>query len=229
MVAVTQSTASSLLATLNSSNSQSASSATQGVLGTASPSDLQNQFMTLFVTQLQNQDPMNPMDTSQMTAQLAQISTVSGISQLNATMQALSSSMMSSSAASLIGHGVLVPGSSLVLSNGQGVAGLQLSQAADSVVVKIADGSGNTVRTLQLGAQPAGVVPVVWNGQTDAGTAAANGTYTITAQAVQGGNASAATTLSYGTVSAITPNASGMSLDVGQLGSFALSAVQKIY
>ena len=37
-----------------------------------------NKFMTLLVTQLKNQDPMNPLDNAQITSQLAQLSTVTG-------------------------------------------------------------------------------------------------------------------------------------------------------
>ena len=50
---------------------------------TNSAQDLQNQFLTMLVTQLQNQDPTNPMDNSQLTTQLAQINTLSGIEKLN--------------------------------------------------------------------------------------------------------------------------------------------------
>src|SRR5699024_7773272 len=50
---------------------------------------LQDHFMTLLVTQLKNQDPMNPMDNSQMTSQLAQINTVSGIHDLNKTLSSI--------------------------------------------------------------------------------------------------------------------------------------------
>ncbi len=56
-----------------------------------SAADLQQTFLTLLVTQLQNQDPTSPVDSSQMTSQLAQINTVSGIAQLNSSLTSLSS------------------------------------------------------------------------------------------------------------------------------------------
>ena len=43
--------------------------------------DPQDRFLKLLVTQLKNQDPLNPLDNAQMTSQLAQMSTVSGIRQ----------------------------------------------------------------------------------------------------------------------------------------------------
>ena len=42
-----------------------------------------DRFLKLLVTQMQNQDPLNPMDNAQVTTQLAQISTVSGVDKLN--------------------------------------------------------------------------------------------------------------------------------------------------
>ena len=44
---------------------------------------VQDRFLTLLVTQMRNQDPLNPMDNAEVTTQLAQISTVSGIDKLN--------------------------------------------------------------------------------------------------------------------------------------------------
>ena len=38
-----------------------------------------DRFLKLLVTQIQNQDPLNPMDNAQVTSQMAQINTVAGI------------------------------------------------------------------------------------------------------------------------------------------------------
>jgi flagellar basal-body rod modification protein FlgD len=227
--------AANLIASLNSANSSLASNSSTGTGSSTSAAGLQNSFMTLLVAQLQNQDPMNPMDSSQMTSQLAQISTVDGINTLNSTLQALSTSMGTSqsmsAATSLIGHNVLIPGSSISLAaNTPAIAGVQLSQPVDGLVVKVQDSSGNTVRTLQLGAQKTGVVPFSWDGKTDSGSSAASGTYHFVATATQAGNSVPATTLSYGTVDSVTMGAAGAtpSLSVGQLGMVALSSVVMI-
>ena len=58
--------------------------------------DLQNQFLTMLVTQLKNQDPTNPMDNSQLTTQLAQINTMSGIEKLNTTLGSISGQISTS-------------------------------------------------------------------------------------------------------------------------------------
>lgn len=69
----------------------------------------QNEFLTLLVTQLKNQDPLNPMDNEAFVSQLAQFSTVSGVSQSADTLsriEALFAAGGQASAASWIGRTV---------------------------------------------------------------------------------------------------------------------------
>jgi len=220
--------AAALIASLNAANS---SVGKKTASDTNSASAQQDKFLTMLVAQMKNQDPLNPLDNAAITTQMAQLSTVTGIDKLNSTLQALSNSMavgQSVSATSMIGHGVLIPGSTVNLAKGQAVGGVELTLPADSLKVTIKDAGGNIVRTLQLGAQNAGVLPFAWDGQTDAGTAAADGSYKFTAEAVLSGTKTTPTTLAFGLVNAITPGAQGATLDVGQLGGFALSDVKQV-
>ena len=50
---------------------------------------MQDRFLKLLVTQMKNQDPLNPLDNAQVTSQIAQISTVSGIDKLNRRWQGM--------------------------------------------------------------------------------------------------------------------------------------------
>lgn len=54
---------------------------------TVSSADGEQRFLKLLVTQLNNQDPLNPLDNAELTSQLAQMSTVSGIEKLNTAFQ----------------------------------------------------------------------------------------------------------------------------------------------
>ena len=54
-----------------------------------------NEFLTLLVAQLQNQDPMNPTDPTQFVSQLAQFSTVEQLTQSNSTLNNISSGVTS--------------------------------------------------------------------------------------------------------------------------------------
>ena len=215
-----------LIASLNAANSS------VGKKSSASnTAATQDRFLLMLTTQLKNQDPLNPMDNAQITSQMAQLSTVSGIDKLNATLQALSDSMamgQSVSATSMIGHGVLVPGSTLDLSKGQAIGGIELTKPADSLKVTIQDKAGNIVRTFELGEQDAGILPFTWDGQTDAGTTAAEGTYKFKVEAILSGNKTTPDSLAFGMVRAVTPGVHGATLEVGKLGGFGLSAVKQV-
>ncbi|MFC0402602.1 flagellar hook assembly protein FlgD [Paraburkholderia rhizosphaerae] len=161
-----------------------------------SASDLQTTFLKLLVTQLQNQDPTAPMDSSQMTSQLAQIDTVSGIAQLNQTLTSLSSQLSATEAgqsASLIGRTVLVPGNTFTVDfplNADGSTsttpaaspfGIKLPGAASDLRLQVKDSNGQVVRTIDLGSQPAGVIPVPgFNPVDDNGNPLPKGNYTFT-------------------------------------------------
>ena len=215
----------SLINSVNGTSSSSTSSSSSAA------SDAQDRFLKLLTTQLQNQDPLNPMDNAQMTSQLAQISTVSGIEKLNATLQTLlqgNQDAQSTQAAGLVGHTVLVPGSALTLANSAAVGGVELSSAADKVTVTITDANGLAVRTLSLGKLDAGLHNFVWDGKTDSGAQATDGSYTVSVAASQGSNTVTASSLSLGVVRSIIRNSSGMMVDVGSLGTVTLDNVMQI-
>ena len=191
----------------------------------------QDRFLKLLVTQLKNQDPLNPMDNAEITTQMAQISTVSGIDKLNTTLQSMAASFsadQSLQATAMIGRNVLVPGSSLQLQDGAALGGLSLPQAADKVVVSISDGSGLLVRKLDLGAQPAGVLGYQWDGKTDGGADAQPGAYSFSVEAIQGGNKVDAIALSRGLVGGVTQGKDGVTLKLNGMGSVALPEVKQV-
>ena len=230
-----------LLATMNPQSSTSSSGAASGtgstssagaLAGTESASALQNNFMTLLVTQMQNQDPLNPMDNSQVTSQMAQLSTVSGIGQMNSSLTSLMSSLQSSQsmqAANLIGKSVVVPGNAVTLSSGAGQFGVQLASAASNVQAVISNSAGAVVDTLNVGSLPSGVSAISWNGQTTAGTTAPDGNYTFTLTAANGSTAVSATALSVGMVQSVsTGGTSGTQLNIPNLGATNYSSVLQI-
>ena len=125
-----------------------------------------DKFMTLLVTQLKNQDPLNPLDNAQVTSQLAQLQTVTGVNKLNDTLNTLKASYQSSEAmqaTNLIGHGVLVEGSGVTLSGSKAIMGVELAGDVDSLKVVISDKNGKEVQTMDLGKQKAGVIPLAWD------------------------------------------------------------------
>lgn len=126
-----------------------------------------DRFLKLLVTQLQNQDPLNPMDNAELTSQMAQINTVTGIENLNTSVQALHSQFLQMQAlqgASLVGRDVTVAGNQLALQDdGRAEAGFALSGPADAVNVEVLNGAGQVVDTVQLGALGSGRHGFEWD------------------------------------------------------------------
>jgi len=198
---------------------------------TSSTQEAQDRFMKLLVTQMKNQDPLNPLDNAQVTSQLAQLSTVTGIDKLNTTVESLITNVQSSQtlqATNMIGHNVLVSGSSTTLSNGSSLFGIELPASASSVTVTIRDSAGNAVRTMALGAVEAGTYPLQWDGKNDQGVAAANGTYKFEVSAKSSGQAIAATTLSMAQVAGVSNSTQGVQLKLSDATSIGLSDIKQI-
>lgn len=203
-----------------------------GANAASSASDIQDRFLKLLVTQMKNQDPLNPMDNAQVTSQLAQISTVNGIQSLNTSMQTLSASLVSAQsmqATSLIGHTVLTDGSTLQIADGvTAAAAIDLAQAADSVKVNVVGPAGNIVRQLDLGPQQSGMNGFQWDGLDNAGAKVTPGNYTFQVAATRGGQKVDATPYMAGVVGSVTLATDGAHLSVSGVGDLTLAQIKRI-
>jgi flagellar basal-body rod modification protein FlgD len=226
MESVQSSTSSSdILASLNAQ----AKSGNNQLLSTTE--EVQNRFLKLLVTQLKNQDPLNPLDNAAVTSQISQINTVTGIERLNTTLETLLSTFnegQAVQAAGLIGKNVLVGGSGLALVNGQANGGVNLAEPADNVTLTIFGAGDNVIQSERLGARDAGSFAFTWDGMTAQGSPAPAGTYRFTVNAVRGSETVAAEALQIGTVNALVREKGGYQLDLGGLGRVAFDKVQQI-
>ncbi len=198
----------------------------------------QDRFMKLLVTQMKNQDPLNPLDNAQVTGQLAQLSTVNGVNKLNDTMQAMVQSMQGGQAmqaAALIGRSVLVPGSSLALSAGKASFGAELTEPVDQLQLTISDAAGHPLKVMDLGPQNAGTVALQWDGSYGSGGGSApDGRYVFQLNAIRGGQKISVQPLVMSSVSSVataagTGSHGGVSLQLsnGQSG-VTMSDVRRI-
>jgi flagellar basal-body rod modification protein FlgD len=141
-------------------------------------------FLKLLVTQLKNQDPLNPQDSSEFVTQLAQLSQVEQTYNINNNLQgllAVQNSANSLSSVSLIGKVITAQGSQVALTSGSPTTvGMNLPSAVTGVSVEIKDASGKVVRTLTQGATAAGVSSMTWDGRGDANQVLPSGTYSFT-------------------------------------------------
>ncbi|WP_312241563.1 flagellar hook assembly protein FlgD [Pantoea sp.] len=200
---------------------------------TNSAEELQNQFLTMLVTQLQNQDPTNPMDNSQLTTQLAQINTLSGIEKLNTTLGSISgqiSTSQSLQSSTLIDHGVMVDGSQILVGSGTTTPfGVELTTAATSATATIKDSGGNVVRTIDLGALSAGVSTFSWDGTLTDGSTAPDGKYSVSIAASNGTDQLVAQPLNYAYVNGVSSSTDGTTtLNLGTMGTATLAEIRQI-
>jgi flagellar basal-body rod modification protein FlgD len=122
---------------------------------------------------------------------------------------------------------VLVPADSIGYA-GSAVGGAASVVDAGDVRVVIKDGTGKTVRTLDLGVQQPGLAQFSWDGKDDDGNPVAAGTYSMSASAGDGG--SALSTYLAGTVSGVGYGGSdvGTYVQVAGVGGVPLSAIAQI-
>ncbi|VVP16847.1 Basal-body rod modification protein FlgD [Pseudomonas fluorescens] len=191
-------------------------------------------FLQLLVTQLKNQNPLEPQDNGEFVAQLAQFSSLEGITSLNDTVTGLASNYNSSQAlqaSSLVGRSVIAPGDKAVVDTSKSMTGtVVIPDSVAGATLKISDKDGKTVRTIDLGSQSAGNASFIWDGKDDAGKTVESGTYTFAASTTIDDQAVALITHLPATVNSVTISQTGgeLMLNLAGLGSVALSKVQTI-
>jgi flagellar basal-body rod modification protein FlgD len=186
-------------------------------------------FMKLFIAQLQYQDPLKPQDPSAMLDQLSQLSLVEQSYNSNTALTNLLSAQNNSislTAVSFIGKDVKANGNTTTF-DGSTAASLEFSLplAAASAQISIIDGSGHTVRTAALGSCNAGDNGVSWDGRDNSGALLPAGAYTFAINATTAsGSAIAATTYTTGKIDGVNLSGSTPQLTIGAT-SVALSDV----
>ncbi|MCK9187585.1 FlgD immunoglobulin-like domain containing protein [Acidithiobacillus sp.] len=216
-------------ASLQSSSAASSGSASSGASGLAS----ENTFYNLLVTQLTNQDPLNPMSNSQLSSQLAQFSVANGVQAIQGSLSSLMGQINQNQglqAASLIGKSVTTSGNQLTLNGGTSMGAYDLSSGASAVDVLVQNSAGQTLAVLPQGAQAAGMQSFSWNGADVSGNVLPSGTYQFSVQA-SGANGQTVSSTPYmaGVVNGVTLGAAGPNLELqGRQGSVPFSAVQNI-
>ena len=153
----------------------------------------QSAFLTLFTTQLKNQNPLDPVKNEAFVAQLARFSQLEATSSMKNSMETMVKSLEGDkmlAGAAMIGRRVAVPNGPLILLGGQPVeANVDLPTGADGVQMQILDEKGQVVRKQIFGAQLVGPMKLSWDGLNDGGAAMPDGTYTMKVLASSQGKA----------------------------------------
>jgi flagellar basal-body rod modification protein FlgD len=223
LASVAQNAASGASGTPAPSTSGSSGTAASGASSSASNTALSSltgnfqDFLSLLMTQLQNQDPSSPMDTNQFTSELVEFASVSQQINTNASLTQLiqltqDGQMINSSA--LVGKQVAVQSNQMPLQNGS--AEMQFtSTTAGPAVVAVYNAAGTEVAQANVSAT-AGVNTWTWDGSLAGGGTAPDGAYAV---AVAGTDASGnSVTLPFtvvGTATGVVTNGNSLELQMG--------------
>ena len=141
------------------SNSANQGADNNVALNANDPSALRNEFMTLMIAQINNQDPTNPLDPNEYVSQLAQFSQVESLENVTknqATQMTMLENLGIVQSAGLIGKQAMVPASSFELNDNEIQGKAYLRSSAESLTIEIKNTSGEVVKTLNLGSQESG-------------------------------------------------------------------------
>lgn len=142
-------------------------------------------FLSLLVAQMKNQDPLNPDDPTQFTAQLAQFSQLEQLFNLNGSMENLVTSYQNAdklTAIGTIGKEVAFNSDTLTFTGQPVTLGYQLDEKAAEVSIALKK-DGSTVAILKGEELDKGTHYLTWDGLTSKGDAASSGDYSIVIEA----------------------------------------------
>ena len=127
----------------------------------------QAEFLQLMTTQLQNQDPFAPMENGDFIAQMAQFSTVTGITEMGTSLKGIAEQLGEfriATAANLLGSSVMIPGNYARPDESGEIHGMiDLPSASGATSLTFSNSAGDLLHTMQLGAQPSGLVGFEWS------------------------------------------------------------------
>ncbi len=150
-------------------------------------------FLKLFVTQMRNQDPLNPDDSAEMAAQLAQFHGLEQMMNVNKNLEKMQSDEAIGRAVNLInfvGKEVKLSNGKLQIESGRMVtdATVKLDQDSINTTLEIRDAAGAVVAQKDLGPMQAGDNKLEWEGLSKDGKKLSNGAYTFSIVATDRNN-----------------------------------------
>lgn len=193
--------------------------------------ELQNQFLSILLTQMQNQNPLDPMDTKEFTGQLAQFSSLEQQIDTNTKLETLLSTIQTnstSSAFSYIGKEADIESSMTAYQNNQADWSYSVDKDAKSVKLKVVDAKGNVLYQTTDDAVQAGT----YNFKVDAADLvpppAAGSVLTLKVDAVDtDGKTVAATIKTTVLIDGIESGENGVDMRAGNL-LFGMSDIKKV-
>lgn len=140
-----------------------------------------NRFLTLLVTQLQNQDPLDPMDTNEFTSQLVAFAGVEQQINTNSNLEKMLAIQQTSQVSSMVGFlGTVIQakGDTFNLENDFGALTYTLPTNSVKTIITIQNAEGKTVLSVE-GETGAGAHGFTWDGKSAGGVQQPAGPYRV--------------------------------------------------
>ncbi len=235
------------MASIDTSNSAlsglTIASKTAGKEEDSSPNSLgQSAFLELMITQMENQNPLDPQNNTEFIAQLAQFSSVEGLERLNENFDDFSASFMSNQAlqaSSLVGSSVSVAADKAILPEGGVVSGaVEVPANMENMNINIYSKAGVLVEQIPLGTQPSGEMVFRWDGANvevngelldwQSADPLSPGVYEIEISGMEDGEATALETALSANVNSVTLESDGqITLNLAGLGAVNIADVKQ--
>lgn len=193
-----------------------------------------NEFLQLFVTQLRNQNPLEPRDGAEYLGQLAQFSTLEGIRNMETAFNKIANSLNSNQAlqaSSLVGKNVDVKTENGLYLQGSNVKGsIEIPPYATNVQMDIVNEQGQVVKTVKVNHVEKGEMAFMWDGLDDNGNAQPSGVYRFVAKASIHGQEQRIDTYLSANVDSVTINKNGqpVTLNVSGYGKISMDDIRTI-
>jgi flagellar basal-body rod modification protein FlgD len=146
----------------------------------------QEDFISLLMAQLKTQNPTDPLDSQTMMSQVSNLTSLKATDNMKNTVEALSAQLGSSqmlAAAGLVGKDIVIGSNDAVLTQDRGMdAAIKVAHSVDHAMVTIRRLDDSIVKTIDMGALPAGIKDFHWDGLDNNGEVMAAGQYKISAE-----------------------------------------------
>ncbi|AMW33606.2 flagellar basal-body rod modification protein FlgD [Fervidobacterium changbaicum] len=189
-------------------------------------------FLRLLITQLKNQDPLEPMKDRDFIAQMSQLSSLEQIMNMSKSVQQFvetAAQLYRTQAVSMIGKTAVVKTNTIQVSNGVPETKVFKLDEPANIIIRIFDGNGKLVKEQKLGNVDAGMQLFAWDGKDENGTKVRDGKYTFKVLKVTGnGDYEEIPSVESGVVSGVQFDGSKINIVVNSK-VYEISEISEIY
>ena len=146
-----------------------------------------DQFLTLLVAQLKNQDPLSPIESADFTAQLAQFSSLEQLFGMNESLRDIQDALAARESGDVLGYigrSVKTFDSSIFIKDGTMDSNVYDLQDRAEVTISIYNDQGLEIRRIYAGWKDAGEHELIWDCKDNRGDTVGDGIYTFELEAV---------------------------------------------